>query len=47
MSALEAVREMERSYLYRRQKNDAPRTTTPDQSTTDTPKTRTARIHTG
>jgi hypothetical protein len=43
--ALEAVREMERSYLLQTTEDDAPRTTTPDPVTTDTPKTRTARIH--
>ncbi|KIM81684.1 hypothetical protein PILCRDRAFT_821031 [Piloderma croceum F 1598] len=43
--ALEAVREMERSYLLQTTEDDASRTTTPDPVTTDAPKTRTARIH--
>lgn len=43
--ALEAVREMERSYLLQTTEDDAHRTTTPDPVTTDAPKTRTARVH--
>jgi hypothetical protein len=43
--ALEAVREMEKSFLPHTKQDDAACTTTPDSATTDTPKTRIARIH--